>query len=146
MMNGQRRFSIYEPPQGVKAFDATSHPSLPPPSSTLHVFSVIIAMSNDTDSDSDSGPDSGSNWRLHIGVPPSLRNIDLERGPSLGQYVAMSAAYSLGRSIWDTWQSNSEARERRRWREARRRQREAEERERRERERRESLERLMRDL
>ncbi|KAG7403509.1 Interferon-inducible GTPase 1 [Fusarium oxysporum f. sp. raphani] len=77
----------------------------------------------------------------------------MDNGPSFKQWVAMSAAYSVGKSVLDSWNSSSQARERRRRREAEERERRereareaAEERERRERERREALERLMQDL
>ncbi|EXM12782.1 hypothetical protein FOTG_18738 [Fusarium oxysporum f. sp. vasinfectum 25433] len=73
--------------------------------------------------------------------------MNMDNGPSFKQYMAMTAAYSIGKSLLDTWNSSSQARERRRRREAEEREREereareaAEEREREEREAREAAE------
>ncbi|EWY84330.1 hypothetical protein FOYG_14082 [Fusarium oxysporum NRRL 32931] len=109
------------------------------------------APTNTSSPESHSDSTYDSNLRIHIGSPSFLRNMNMDNG--FKQWVAMSAAYSVGISAWNSWNSSSQARERRRRREAEEREREereareaGEERERRESERREALERLMQDL
>ncbi|KAF5978830.1 hypothetical protein FCOIX_5632 [Fusarium coicis] len=96
---------------------------------------------------------SNSNLRVNIATPPFAGYMTVNDRASFKQYLAVTAAYSIGKSLLDTWNSSAQARERRRRREAEQREIEAreareaaEERERRERVRREALERLMQDF
>lgn len=111
----------------------------------------------ESEPDTESKPDTKSNYDLdphmHIGPPPFLRNTNIGNRLSFKQYMAITAVYSVGKSLLDTWNSSSQAQEHRHRREAEEREREereaqeaAKERERRERKRQEALERLMQDL